>query len=283
MRTRERLTITLAPDLLQRVDRMVDRQTVRNRSHAIELLLRRSLEPTVTHAVILAGGEHQDLPVPALASFGGRSLIQLMIRHLNAHGIKQVVVLAGRHLDEIEAIVGQGDDLGLDIRYVHEDPPLGTAGALKRAEPLLDGNPFLVMHADVLTDMDISDFIGFHFSEGSLATMAVKPRQAELDYGKVMLQGNRITDFIERGQKQGISIINTGVYLFQPEVLAMVDGDQPSRLETDVFPRLAEAGELSAFLFQGIWFDVRSADNYDVARSRWKKRGASHPERRPTG
>lgn len=281
MRSKERLTITLAPDLLRQVDRMIDRKVVRNRSHAIELLLRESLEPTVSHAVLLAGGEHQDLPIPALASFGGRALSQLMIRHLAGHGVRRLVILAGRHLDEIETVIGGGADLGVEIRYVDEGRPLGTAGALKRAEPYLDGEPFLVLHADVLTDMDIGAFVGFHFGEGSLATIAVKPRRAELDYGKVMLQGNRITDFIDRGQEKGISIINTGVYLFQPEILEMIEAEKPSRLETDVFPRLAESGELSAFLFQGIWFDVRSAENHETAQARWRSRSAPHPERRP--
>jgi NDP-sugar pyrophosphorylase family protein len=273
MRTKSRLTITLPPDLVQRLDRMIDRQTVRNRSHAIELLIRQGLMPEVRTAIVLAGGEHDEIGSPALAPVGGQALILLTLRHLVSFGIRNVLLMAGRNEPEIREVLGSGQGLGVTIQYLKEDRPLGTAGALKSAESFLPEEPVLVVHGDVLTDIDIGEFISFHLNEGSLATMAVKPRNAEREYGQVLLQGNRITDFSDNGKEQGISIVNTGIYVLQPEVFGMIEEGKESRLETDVFPTLARMGELSAFLFQGIWFDIRSEENYQRAKARWQQKG----------
>lgn len=273
MRTKSRLTITLPPDLVERLDRMIDHQTVRNRSHAIELLIRQGLMPEVTTAIVLAGGEYEGIGSPALAPVGGQALILLTLRHLVGFGIRNVLLLAGRSEPEIREVLGSGQGLGVTIQYLEEERPLGTAGALKSAESHLPDSPVLVVHGDVLTDIDISELIAFHLSEGCLATMAVKPRNAEKECGQVMLQGNRITDFYDNGKEQGISIVNTGLYVLQPEVFGMIEEGKESRLETDVFPILARMGELSAFFFQGIWFDIRNEENYQRAKARWQQKG----------
>ncbi len=275
MRSKSRLTITLSPDLLRQVDRMIDKQRIRSRSHAIETLLRQSLQPRVSTAVLLAGGDRPAIAAPAIAPIGGKALITRMIEHLMGFGVDSFVVLAGSECATIEAVLGDGEHLGARIRYVEERRPRGTAGALKAAQPYLEEGPFLALHADVLTNIDIGDFVDFHIRENTLATIAVKPRSAEATYGKVLLQGNRITRFVDQGASQGISIINTGVYLFKPEVLGLIPDDQPSRLEEDVFPQLAMMGELSAFLFQGIWFDVREPENRDRAQARWRQIGGA--------
>ena len=273
MRRKQRLTITLTPDLVRQVDRLIDNRTIRSRSHAIEVLLRQSLTPTVETAVLLAGGPGEADDVPALSPIRGEALISLTIRHLMRAGIRAFVILAGTNEAAIREVLGEGSQLGVQIDYVREDVPLGTAGALKRAESLLSGGSFLMVHADVLTNIDIESFISFHMRENTLATIAVKPRQAERRYGKVLLEGNRIIEFIEQGDNQGISIVNTGVYLFRPEVLGLIDADGPTHLETDVFPRLAAMRELGAFLFQGIWFDVSTPENRGLAEARWREDG----------
>lgn len=273
MRRKTRLTITLTPDLLRQVDQLIDKRTIRSRSHAIEVLLRQSLTPVVETAVLLAGGHGEGDEIPALSRIRGEPLISRTIQHLLGAGIRSFVVLAGEHESAIRSVVGEGRRLGTRIDYVREDRPLGTAGALKLAEPLLGGGSFLLVHADVLTNIDIESFINFHMRENTLATIAVKPRQSERQYGKVLLEGNRIIDFIEEGDNQGISIVNTGVYLFRPEVLNLIASDGPSHLETDVFPRLAGMRELGAFLFQGIWFDVSTPENRGLAEARWRQDG----------
>jgi NDP-sugar pyrophosphorylase family protein len=273
MRSKARLTITLPLELLAEIDRTIDKRTVRNRSHAIELLLRDSLRPVVSKAVLLAGGPGDDNQPPGLQPIQGQALIVKTINHLISYGIRSFIILAGRHETTIRDLVGQSEYMGAEIHYVSEQEPLGTAGALKAAAPYLSDTPFIVFHADILTDINVAEFIKFHFSQNKMASIAVKPRQAGPNYGKVMLEGNQITDFIPKGQGEGISIINAGVYLFEPEILSLVSEKTSTTLEIDVFPKLAKMGELGAFLFQGVWFDISRPQDYEAAQIRWQERG----------
>ncbi|OGO19517.1 MAG: hypothetical protein A2Z14_08310 [Chloroflexi bacterium RBG_16_48_8] len=269
MKTKARLTITLDNSLLRQVDKMIDHVTIRNRSHAIESILRESLVPTVSTAVLLAGGNNVSESHPALLPIDDKELIFITLEHLTNHGIRRIFLLAGSTEPAFREVLGEGGVFSAEIIYAQEEQPLGTAGAVKALEKQLDQEPFLVIHADVLTNINLADFITFHNQEKALATIAVKPRDAEKKYGKVLLQGNKITEFSEKEKSEGISIINTGVYLLQPDVLHWIADGQPAQFETDVFPKLAAINELSAFLFQGIWFDIGNIESYKEARLRW--------------
>jgi NDP-sugar pyrophosphorylase family protein len=159
--------------------------------------------------------------------------------------------------------------MGAEIHHVYEEEPLGTAGAVRAMESQLPREPFIVIHGDILTSIDLAEFIKFHKQEDTLATIAVKPRNAERKYGKVLMQGNRITDFSQTNQSEGISIVNTGVYLLQPESLRLIDSGKPVFFETDFFPKLAALNQLSAFVFQGVWFDISDPESYASAQARW--------------
>jgi NDP-sugar pyrophosphorylase family protein len=278
MRSKARLTITLPRELLAQIDHLIDKRTVRNRSHAIELLLRKSLKPSVSTAVLLAGGSDGAEQPPALLPIQGQPLIIRTINHLIDNGISSFIILAGKSESLIRGYLGNIDNRRAKFHFVNESQPMGTAGALKAAERYISDEPFLVFHADILTDINIIDFVQFHSSQNKLATIAVKPRQAEPDYGKVMMEGSRITDFIPQNQDQGISIVNTGMYLFEPEVLSLIATGTAIWLETGIFPKLAKMGELSAFLFQGIWFDISNSGNYESAQVRWQQKGGDNRE-----
>jgi NDP-sugar pyrophosphorylase family protein len=269
VRSKARLTITLDKDLLRQVDKMIDHVTIRNRSHAIESILRESLNPTVSTAVILAGGNLTSNSHPALLPIDDKELIFITLEHLANYGIRRIFLLSGNSEPEFQDVLGDNDVFGVNIIFAHEEQPLGTAGAVKAIENQLDHEPFLVIHADILTNINLADFITFHRQEKTLATIAVKPRDAEKKYGKVMLQGNKITEFAEKEKSEGISIINTGVYILQPDVLKLIDTGKPAQFEMDIFPKLAAINELSAFLFQGIWFDISDSESYLGAKKRW--------------
>jgi NDP-sugar pyrophosphorylase family protein len=275
-RSKQRLTITLSPEVLDQVDAAIDNQGLGNRSHAIEVLLRKALAPVVDTAVVLAGGDHSEGLNPALATIDGQALICLTIGHLSRFGIRNVVVVAGDDIDRIESLVGDGHSIGVSVTYIREGQPLGTAGALKLAAAALARGPFMVVHGDVLTNMDARDFVEFHHGAGTLATIAVKPRRSERTYGRVTIQGTRVTDFDAGGAAEGISIVNTGLYIMQPQVLNLIDDAGPSMLEDQLFPLLAGMGELTAFVFQGLWYDVRDPDRQKLAESEWRQRGGHH-------
>lgn len=258
-RKKERLTISLPNDVLTALDDAIDGKEIRNRSHAIEHFLRKSLKPSITNAVILAGAPAKTKSHPSLTMIEGRSLLDITLEHIAVAGFKNVYLLAGSHRNTLQKSLGSRS-YAMKIHWIDEPKPLGTGGALKLLEGTIK-EPFLVLHGDILTNIPFQSFIDFHLYEQTLATIAVKPRHSEPSYGQATLQGNRITTFTEHDQGIGISIINTGVYMVNPAVFSYLPAGKPSTIEADVFPRLAAANELSAFFFQGMWFDISNHKN----------------------
>lgn len=274
MRTKTRLTITLSEELVSQLDTLVDGATVKNRSHAIETLLKDSLSPTVHTAIILAGGPAEKNN-PALITIDGVALLSHTLNLLKKHRVSRVIFSMDKNNQRLSKLFRDGQNLGLKIEYSREEKPLGTGGAVKKVQPLLGNAPFLVIHGDVLTTMNLSDLFAFHFREKSLATIAVKPRMSEPKYGQVFIQGNKIARFLEQGAKDGISIINTGVYVFDPKIFDLFPNRSSFTLEKDVFPLLAEKQQLSASFFQGLWYDVSTPASYQEATKRWQEISAA--------
>jgi NDP-sugar pyrophosphorylase family protein len=269
MRTKSRLTITLSQDTVDKIDALVDGAQIKNRSHAIETLIQESLVPSVKAAVILLGGMHNGSA--ALQKIGQHYLLTHTLSMLKKHHINQVIIGMKKGNNKIKQLVGNGENHGLNITYSFEDKPLGTGGAVKNVKKLLNNQPFLVIHGDVLTNLDLSKLFEFHFSENTLATMAVKPRMGEAKYGQVFLQGNKIIRFLDTSTDAGISIINTGVYVFDPKIFDIFPNKSRFTLEKDVFPYLAEKQQLSASFFQGIWYDISETKDYQEAQAHWQE------------
>ncbi|MFH2118164.1 MAG: sugar phosphate nucleotidyltransferase [Candidatus Paceibacterota bacterium] len=268
MRTKTRLTITLSQELVEKIDSLIDGQAVKNRSHAIETVVQESLAPSVKTAVILLGGKHGG--AAALQKIDGNYLLTHTLNILKKHHLTRVIICLNKSNHKIKQLFGNGEQLGLQIDYSYEEKPLGTGGAVKNIKKILNEKPFLVVHGDILTTLDFSNLFEFHFNEGSLATMAVKPRMGEPKYGQVFLQGNKIIKFLDTSNDSGISIINTGVYVFDAKIFDLFPTKNYFTLEKDVFPYLAEKKQLSASFFQGIWYDISEEKDYQEAKDRWQ-------------
>lgn len=267
---KSRLTITLPDALLTQVDDLVDKQTIRNRSHAIEHLIRQSLTPQVSTTLILAGGKKHTTENPLLKPINGDVLLIQMLRHLTEYGIKHVIFCVNKGDTKLEEFCKRRQ-LAISIDFSYEQSHLGTAGALKQAEKhLKNDNPFLVIHGDILTDIKLDEVFDFHLQESAQATIIVKPKLGMKQYGQVFIQGNRVTTFSEAGTDSGISLINTGVYVLSKEVLQLISAKKPTFLETDIFPYLAKKNQLRAYFFQGLWYDISTPAHYQEAVSDWQ-------------
>lgn len=267
---KSRLTITLDKDLLKRIDTLIDKKTIRNRSHAIESLISETLAQRIKYAVILAGGRKNKKCV-SLRNINGRTLLHYQIDHLKHYGIKRIIICAGKFGKDIKKQFGDGAQLGVSISYISEPQSLGTAGAVCAAKKFTKDHKFLVLHGDVLTDIDLLRLFEFHKTESTIATIAVKPRLAERRFGKVLIAGNKITHFLEDEGKGGISIVNAGVYIFEPDIFGYFPKKEPSYFEKDIFPQLARSRDLSAYIFQGKWYEVSRYKDYIYAKKKWAK------------
>ena len=137
----------------------------------------------------------------------------------------------------------------------------------------LTSQTFLVMHGDILIDIDLSDFINFHAERNTTATIALTSVVDPSAFGEVVLHGSRITKFIEKPQKgsQSSQLISCGVYLFEKEIFDFIPKKGACLLE-NIFPRLATLKKLSGFLFEGKWVDIGTPASYEKAIKTWGKR-----------
>ena len=276
---RERLTITLRKSILSKVDDLIDGTKIRNRSHAIEYLITKGLVPKVSQAVILAGGKglHMrpftfEMP-KGLLTVGGKPILEHIVETLRAFDVREIIFSIGHLGEKIQEYFGDGKKFGVKITYVREETPAGTAGALLLTKPHLTSDTFLVVHGDILIDINIGDLVAFHKEQDALATIALTSVVDPSSFGEVVLHGAQITHFIEKPQKgqQTSQLINCGLYVFERDIFDYIPKEKNSLLE-DIFPKIAESKHLSGFLFEGRWVDVGTPESYEEAIRTWGKK-----------
>ena len=180
-------------------------------------------------ALVLVGGEGTRLrpltstmPKPVVPLVD-RPFIVYQLQWLRSHGVDEVVLACGFLPDEMKAVVGDGSEFGVKLTYLVEPHPLGTGGALKYAEDLLQ-NRFLMLNGDTLTDIDLTAQIAQHDASGARATLALVPVEDPSAYGLVPLNDDRsVREFLEKpGPDEVIdtNLINAGAYVLEKSILA---------------------------------------------------------------
>src|SRR4051812_4194948 len=158
-----------------------------------------------------------------------------MLEWLRSHGVDDVVMSCGFLASGVRNVLGEGADYGMRIRYVEEPRPLGTGGALKFAESLLDER-FLMLNGDVLTDIDLTAQIAQHEATGAAGTLALVPVEAPSNYGLVRLaEDNTVLEFLEKPSADtaevtllDVNTISAGAYVLERSVLDLLEPDQPA-------------------------------------------------------
>jgi len=219
-------------------------------------------------AVLLVGGLGTRLrsvvpstPKP-LAAVGERPFLELLVRQLRHQDICQLVMCTGYRAQEIEQDLGNGHSWDVTIEYSREPQPLGTAGAVKFAEPFLsEVSDFLVMNGDSFMEMDFRQLVQFHRKSGGIATMAVFRTRNEMRYGTVQVRPDGVVNgFAEKTNADPNGLINAGVYVFNRRALEHIP-EGPSSLERDVFPKLLPQG-VYALEQQGVFIDIGTPEDY---------------------
>jgi NDP-sugar pyrophosphorylase family protein len=191
----------------------------------------------------------------------GDPLVRRVVRWLAAAGIRDLVCNLHHRPDTITALLGDGADLDVRVRYSWEDPVLGSGGGPRRALPLLlDGGAerFLTVNGDTLTDVDVQALLDAHVRSGALVTMALIPNPAPDKYGGVLVDADaRVMKFTRRGEvRESYHFI--GVQAVEASVFAdLPDGVAVESVGT-VYPRLiaANAGSVRAFISAASFRDI---------------------------
>lgn len=220
-------------------------------------------------ALILAGGEGTRLrPLTAtvpkpVVPLVDRPFIAFMLDWLRGHGVDDVVISCGFLASGVRNVLGDGSAYGVRLRYVEEPRPLGTGGAIKFAESLLDER-VLVLNGDVLTDIDLTAQLAHHERAAAKVTLALIGVEDPSAYGLVHCEDDgEVLDFVEKPSPDQIdtNLVNAGAYVLEREVLAAVPAGRSVSLEREVFPTLVGNG-LYGFATDGYWLDIGTPDRY---------------------
>jgi NDP-mannose synthase len=227
-------------------------------------------------AVILAGGKGTRLrpyttvlPKP-LIPVADRPILELVLRQLGHNGFNQIDLSVGHlgglikaYLDSIEL------PKGMELNYVWEDAPLGTAGALTMLEGL--DEPFLAMNGDVLTTLDYAQLMRFHRGHEGGITIATHKQNVDIDLGVIESDDGFVKEYVEKPTMR--FDVSMGVYVYDPDVVELIP---PRHFDfPDVVNAMLQAGrKVAVYSGPGVWFDIGTVGEHERATAEIE----AHPE-----
>lgn len=223
-------------------------------------------------ACVLAGGLGTRLRSIAgeepkvLVKIGGRPILEWVLRWLEGQGCREVVLCLGHRAEAVQEFV-RGLSSKLKFFFSVESEPLGTAGALKWALPLLEEQT-LVVNGDTFFETDLVPLIQFHNKVGAVVTMALTRVRHTARFGHVELGAQGLVQrFDEKPARAEDGLINAGVYLVQAKLLQTFIPSGTGSLERQVFPALVQKGHLLyGLVLQGRFFDIGTPEGYAKAQ-----------------
>jgi dTDP-glucose pyrophosphorylase len=237
----------------------------------VELALLQELlggAPVPGRAIIMAGGFGtrlgeltESVPKPMLP-VGDRPLLEHIVRRLREAGLRSVVVATHYLGDVIRDHFGDGSRFGVEMQYLTEDEPLGTAGALALL-PESD-EPLLVVNGDILSHVDYGAMLQFHHEHDADLTVAVAPYEVGVPFGVLETDG---LDVVGVSEKPVLSFfVNAGIYVLEPAVRTYVPAHERSDM-TDLVQRLLDDGRrVIGFPVREYWLDIGHAHTYEQAQ-----------------
>lgn len=222
-------------------------------------------------AIMLAGGLGSRLaPLTAiipkpLVPIGNQAIAEILLSQLAHHGIERVLVSIGYLGHLIQAVLGDGSRLGLELQYQREEKPLGTVGPLALLADRLPQD-FLVLNGDVLSDLDFAALMRSHAQSGHTLTVATYPKRVNVDLGVLQTgSGGVVTAFVEKPSYD--YVVSMGVYAMNRRVLDYVTPGQPFGFDQLVLAMLAKGDPVGTFDWgHGRWLDIGRPGDFATAQ-----------------
>lgn len=242
-------------------------------------------------AMILAAGKGtrmrpltHELPKPLIPILG-KPVMEYIVEHLAAHGIKDIMVNVSHHARRLEQYFSDGRRWGVNIGYSFEGTikdgeivsvPIGSAGGIKRIQDFSGffDDTFICVCGDALINIDLTKALRDHWRSGAKASIICKevPKSRVSYYGMVVAdEDNRVTEFQEKPKAEDAlsNLVNTGIYIFEPEILDLIPSGVEFDIGADLFPKALEMDiPLNAINIPFTWIDIGQLNDYWEATNR---------------
>ncbi|HJX45585.1 MAG TPA: sugar phosphate nucleotidyltransferase [Patescibacteria group bacterium] len=228
-------------------------------------------------ALILAGGFGTKLKEvihdrpKVMAPINGKPFLEHVISQLKNSGIEEIIISIGYLGDYISNYFGDGEDFGVDIKYSIEDYPLGTAGALKKAEKYFN-DTFLTLNGDTFLDTDLSRAEIFHKKRKGVASILIVKRKTSLETAHILLRKDgKIKSYVEKPKLDQAGYVSSGYYICNLKIFDHIDPKKRLSLENDIFPVLAKKNLLYGYTIKEDFIDVGTPERYKEVISIFSK------------
>lgn len=219
-------------------------------------------------AVIMAGGFGtrlrpltENTPKPMLP-VGNKPILEWTIEQLKKTGINQISLTTHYHPEAISKHFGNGDNFGVEINYVHEEKPLGTAGALGLLGRVK--GPLLVMNGDILTRVDFRSMLEFHRKKKSCLTVGVRQYAMKVPYGVIECKEERVCSVSEKPELR--FLVNAGIYLLEGKALEYIPHDHNFDMPDLIQSLINDNQVVVSFPIVEYWLDVGRPADYEQAQ-----------------
>ena len=276
---KKKISITISDGIAKRVDTFIDRLFIRNRSQAIESILKNALDKNKI-AVILLGGEEEKLRigdkyVPGI-QIKGLPLIERQIKKLRENNFREIFVVARKKiLEVIFGIMKEGAHYGVHINYIEEEiNSRGSAETLKILRNRIK-DTFLIFFGDIVFDeIRINDLWHSHLKNPNMATLNLITYKNPLVKGEVLFEGDKIIEFQEKPRKQineNSYLVFSPIFVCEPELM-----QYPGiSLQEDIFPKLAKKNLLNGYVSSAIETHIHNKKDVEKANAEIKLKSSS--------
>lgn len=237
-------------------------------------LLERDETAADTWVVLMVGGEGRrlrpltdDVPKPLLP-VGGQPLAETILRRFADQGFRRVFLSVNYKAELFRRHFGDGAALGIELDYLEETEPRGTAGSLA----LLPGKPpgpVIVMNGDLLTSVDFRHLLDFHRDGGAAATLCVREYALQVPYGVARLEGQRLLALDEKPSES--VFVNAGIYVLSPEALARIPASGFYHMTTLLQDLVRDGREVAACPLREYWLDIGRLEDLERAQDEYKQ------------
>lgn len=205
-----------------------------------------------------------DCPKPLL-KVGDKPILELILESFVNAGFHRFFISTHYLPEMIRAHFGDGRRWGVSIRYVHEEEPLGTGGALGLLPRDEIDQPMFMMNGDLLTTLNYRGLLDFHKEHDCVATMCVREYEHQVPYGVIESNGHRIVSMVEKPVQR--FFVNAGIYLLSPELIKSVKPGTRIDMPTLLEQAMASGSDVNMFPVHEYWLDIGRMPDFERANN----------------
>lgn len=238
----------------------------------LETLKSALIKPCYQNPVLLMAGGFgtrlrpltDNCPKPML-KVGNKPLLEMTLMNFVKAGFVNFYISTHFMQEQIKEYFGDGNKWNINIHYIHEEFPLGTAGALGLLPKDLPNLPLIMMNGDVLTKVDFQRLLEFHNDNHADATMCVREYDYQIPYGVINGIGNKIISMDEKPIQR--FFVNAGIYVVSPALIASVEKDIAVDMPTLLERKIQDTGNVLMFPLHEYWLDIGRLDDFNRAQA----------------